>query len=403
MFFFVAICCSTVFGFLIVKAACKQPEPDRLSVRILIGTGLLLTFWMTWLFMFLNVLLVGLVVSACMVFRAGRRTVTAAVVIASAVVFLIVGVVFTQVVPSEVAEKRLRNPIQPLDDRLAYENRHTNRSRMVSSNPATMNRLSHLESRLGYDETSRVRELRRAHQSYVTHFVNSEGFGFGRMISSHPNSAFNTVGQSITRTVGAWPAGASTSSGATNEAIPLLKDYEDPIVLLEYRDPWQQASGEISTWIPQREVFDGLHLNGLVDFVDRDSLGYVAGWRRAAGFNAHGFHQMPRLEGSGANQERWVIARLDLVSMLKHAEPVAYVSEELPRMDQLRKAPTRPLDELEMTMLAELQQGEDLQLLLARDRIRMMGSIRAAKQCLECHEVPRGALLGAFSYKLRRE
>jgi hypothetical protein len=112
---------------------------------------------------------------------------------------------------------------------------------------------------------------------------------------------------------------------------------------------------------------------------------------------------MPQLAGTGANQERWEVARLDLVSLFKHAEPVAYVSEELPRMDQLRKAPTRPLDELEKTMLVELQQGEDLQVLLAGDRIRMMGSIRAAKQCRDCHEVQRGELLGAFSYKLRRE
>jgi hypothetical protein len=34
------------------------------------------------------------------------------------------------------------------------------------------------------------------------------------------------------------------------------------------------------------------------------------------------------------------------------------------------------------------------------DRIRMVGSLRAGKNCLECHSVRRGELLGAFSYEL---
>jgi hypothetical protein len=37
------------------------------------------------------------------------------------------------------------------------------------------------------------------------------------------------------------------------------------------------------------------------------------------------------------------------------------------------------------------------------DNYGMLGSLRAAKQCLECHSVERGELLGAFSYLLRRE
>ena len=31
---------------------------------------------------------------------------------------------------------------------------------------------------------------------------------------------------------------------------------------------------------------------------------------------------------------------------------------------------------------------------------RMLGSLRAAKQCLDCHTASRGDLLGAFSYAL---
>jgi hypothetical protein len=32
---------------------------------------------------------------------------------------------------------------------------------------------------------------------------------------------------------------------------------------------------------------------------------------------------------------------------------------------------------------------------------QMLGSLRAAKQCLDCHNVQRGELLGAFSYRLK--
>jgi hypothetical protein len=33
----------------------------------------------------------------------------------------------------------------------------------------------------------------------------------------------------------------------------------------------------------------------------------------------------------------------------------------------------------------------------------MLGSLRATKHCLQCHSGSRGSLLGAFSYRLRRD
>ena len=36
----------------------------------------------------------------------------------------------------------------------------------------------------------------------------------------------------------------------------------------------------------------------------------------------------------------------------------------------------------------------------APNRIRMVGSLRAGKDCMECHSIRRGELLGAFSYEL---
>src|SRR5262249_61836230 len=97
---------------------------------------------------------------------------------------------------------------------------------------------------------------------------------------------------------------------------------------------------------------------------------------------------------------RWAVERLELVGLLKYEEPVVYLSDYLPRMDELRDAPTRPLDAFEQEALAALRGGQDLMVQDGPDRMRMLGSLRAAKQCLRCHRVEHGELLGAFSYRL---
>ena len=80
-----------------------------------------------------------------------------------------------------------------------------------------------------------------------------------------------------------------------------------------------------------------------------------------------------------------------------------YVLDHLPRMDQLASedVPTRPLDAFECESLKQLWTEADLVISDDGNQIRMLGSLRAANQCLECHSVQRGELLGAFSYVLR--
>jgi hypothetical protein len=99
---------------------------------------------------------------------------------------------------------------------------------------------------------------------------------------------------------------------------------------------------------------------------------------------------------------RWQVARLELIGLLKYNEPRAYVSEHLPKMDELREATTRTLDNFEQRAISTLASGEDVVVQEVADRMSMLGSIRAAKQCVHCHQVQRGELLGAFSYKLVR-
>ena len=96
----------------------------------------------------------------------------------------------------------------------------------------------------------------------------------------------------------------------------------------------------------------------------------------------------------------WHVARLELVSLLVHDEPCAYVSANLPQMDEVRNVSTRSLDQFESQALARLRAGEDLVTESGPHAIRMLGPILASNDCLKCHGVERGTLLGCFSYTL---
>ena len=153
------------------------------------------------------------------------------------------------------------------------------------------------------------------------------------------------------------------------------------------------------------------HNTNLVSFVSSSSSSAVD-WdgkqqrpdlSRVVGFQPHAFGSHPKPPAtSGDDHTPWRIDALSLVSLLKHRPAAVYVSENLPNMNELAGVPTRPLDEFEAGALDKLRGGEELIVRGNSANIRMVGSIRAAFQCLECHQVPRGTLLGAFSYRLSR-
>jgi hypothetical protein len=99
---------------------------------------------------------------------------------------------------------------------------------------------------------------------------------------------------------------------------------------------------------------------------------------------------------------QWQLSKLELVSLLKSPTPRVYLSRNLPNMRELANARTRELNEFEAVSLAKLQSGERLLIESDNTELRMMGSVRAASQCVDCHSVKRGALLGAFTYTLHR-
>jgi hypothetical protein len=153
-----------------------------------------------------------------------------------------------------------------------------------------------------------------------------------------------------------------------------------------------------------------LHHSTEQTFLDKNRLGYVRDIDNVAGFIGHGFSKLPfddRRRNEGDRTGRWMLKRLDLIGLMTHDQPVAYVTEHLPNMEELGDAPTRELSEFETQALEQLRQDQDIVFEEQADgesnRLVMVGALRAGKSCATCHSVPYGTLLGAFSYELLQE
>lgn len=154
--------------------------------------------------------------------------------------------------------------------------------------------------------------------------------------------------------------------------------------------------------MPYRDEIEGLHRHNVANFVSLYSLGGVDRQMKARGFEAHAFRLPPMQWDGEPRPPGWRLSRLELVSLLKHRPPAVYVSDHLPAMEELRTAPTRPLLRFESDAIAKLVNGEDLVTAVTGERgLAMVGSIRAIADCRECHQVPVGGLLGAFTYRLK--
>lgn len=215
---------------------------------------------------------------------------------------------------------------------------------------------------------SRAGQLRRLHEDTTNLFVESPGFGVGRMSS-------RAMRPDDLAPVPKMPVAQPDQSDA-----PVLstEDLEKP-----YPDP-------------KPDAFRKLHFGGLSDFVNPRDFGYVKDREHVAGFGSHQFSKLP-------SAEKVQVKRLELVSLLKHSQPMVYVSKELPRMKELKNAPTRGLSDFEAKGLESLHDGEDLFVRDTPQGLLMLGAVRSVAQCVKCHGGERGDLLGAFSYSLTRE
>jgi hypothetical protein len=216
--------------------------------------------------------------------------------------------------------------------------------------------------------SSRADGLQQLHEEAVQVFVNRPGFGVARI-----SGLSEWMLKSGLRATPPVP-----QPGPRLPPASLAASLESPAVRQE-ADAWE------------KDLF-GVHRNSVADFVNPGGFGFFKDRRHVAGFQSHQFSEVPRAD------DPWQLQTLDLVGLLRHDQPVAYISANLPRMDELRDAPTRPLDDFETAGLAALGRGEDLSVRQSAECRRVLGAVRCTKHCLSCHGGERGDLLGAFSY-----
>lgn len=209
--------------------------------------------------------------------------------------------------------------------------------------------------------------LKELHEDSVELFVNSPGFGVGRV--------FGPTEGRLKENLRAAP-----SPLQPGQRLDLAWSPADQPPVLRPND---EAS------------FHSLNQHGIENFVYPKGWGYFRDRAHVAGFQPHQFSEVPP-------SNTWKIKTLDLVSLLLHDDPAVYVSDRLPQMDKVHDVPTRPLDTFESFGLESLKNGEELFLGGSAGELRMLGAVRSVKQCLGCHGGERGDLLGAFSYSLKR-
>ncbi len=286
-----------------------------------------------------------------------------------------------------------RYPAESLTDRLAYESTSSNtNSRLPTSlAPAVEKNLGALESMWLAADWARDHGLRRLHFAFADQFAFQDGlFGVSRMALPNKDSH---LAKDPLETI---PFSADISTEVT-------ASYPTSVMELRRKRPhaWNNA---VAFWSSNRtgssedELQLRNHWLNLADFLDPSGFGVAAVGGRV-GFIPHAYHHG---FARPSESQSLTLVRLELVSLLRFSEPRVYVLDHLPRMDHIasESVPTRPLNSFEASSLRSLIQQEDLVVERDEDRLQMLGSLRAASICLDCHHVQRGELLGAFSYVL---
>jgi len=201
------------------------------------------------------------------------------------------------------------------------------------------------------------------HTNTLDAFERAAGFGPIRAIALHPK--------------------AEHFLPDTTPPIPQRREYDPNLV---------SAGDELDAG--REPVLDDLHHRSAANFANRDGWGYVESRNRVAGFQSHRFSELPGPEAG------WQVERIDLVGLLKHEKPVVYVSESLPRMEDIGKLKTRELDFFESAGLDHVKKVDELYMRGDETLLRVIGPLRSLDQCQKCHGGKVGDLLGAFSYVL---
>jgi hypothetical protein len=255
--------------------------------------------------------------------------------------------------PVESIEPRLPPPVLSRGDVKLSEASRNNLLELESSNEFT-------------DRNEREELLKRLHAGSVDEFVRREGFGVARMLSGYAESVLGNFGRGKT---------------------PIPQPGGD------LSDSWKQIDlNKVPDYVNSFS-FLCAHSSNVLHFVNPTGFGFMKDPKRFVGFQGHQFNKLPE-------PVPWKLKRLELLGLLLAEEPRVYVTAMLPRMEEIRAAPTRALDVFEAAGLAKLHGGEELYIREAPEGVRMLGAVRSVKQCINCHGGERGDLLGAFSYFL---
>lgn len=300
--------------------------------------------------------------------------------------------VLDEVTPEQVLEWRKKFPFQSLAGRLSYEAARAPQS----SPPLSAEAEQALRGPDWAQKNNRNESFRLLHEESAAEFASRAGFGISRMgVPLRSPSYFETP---------------------VARPIPFAKVPEsagrDPRVSLPTSHQAETAVG-IARLMPSSVQMQSIHKSEALSFASPWQTGYVKSITQVAGFVPHALygevttpvnlaHKAP-LPNEPDAQKFWKLTRLELTSLLKHDTPRVYVSENLPRMEDLSSTKTRELSKFESESLAKLRAGEEVVVEATANRIEMFGALRAGKDCRQCHEVPFGTLLGAFSYDLRRD
>ena len=272
---------------------------------------------------------------------------------------------------NRIAELRELFPIESLENRLAYEGKQPSTEAVIGMTPAMNTKLTE-DEQIFQQRDWRSVHLRQIHDREYEQFVRASGFGISRL---------------------------GPPRRGTIELTPLRDIDFANAALNDEQDGW--ISWHAGNILNAESPIDKVHDASRIDFLDPEGYGNVLAPRtKVVRFVPHAFHHHPLARSK--ERPKWSIDRIELVSLLKFDGPRVYVLDHLPRMDQLSSdtAPTRELNEFEALALEQLRSQEDLIVQSEGDEYQMLGSLRAAKQCLDCHNVQRGELLGAFSYRL---
>ena len=333
-------------------------------------------------FRYLGVVLLPTLLLSLWLRASGRTT----LVMSGLPIFCLLGWV-TQERLAEVAlidRLRTRFPVESLAQRLAGETQHAPNDETILLSPEVASELQQEHEEILDIHSlngSREKRLKLLHDESYREFVASDGFGSRRT----------------------WPSSLQSLDLPDPQPVPMPNRPSLPDSYLADRERERQGYADQASPVALEIQTEGRNIHGSAKrlFLDVRQWGYVPDRDHVVGFQAHHVSEVPHTGTLYTGEtRRWAIAQLQLVSLLKHDTPRVYVSENLPDMKELAEAKNRDLTKFEATALLPLERDTNLVIDEAPFAILMLGALRANESCQECHRVPKGALLGAFSYVL---